>query len=529
MTTPSFHDSGTLGDLIIGAIQRYSERVAFVAGETEVTYRELGERIGRAIRMFDALGLRRDDAVAQLSGNRPEMFCIAAAAYIHGLRSVTLHAAAGVADHAYILQDCGAKLFVTERHYGQRATELKPIVGEAILWFSHDETPGLRDFWGEASIFDARPLHVRAASHGVIRLAYTGGTTGKSKGVILTDRSLLANTLLWLAGFAWPDGARYLCGAPMSHGAGSMILPTLARGGTVVLQRGFDPDEFLDAVERYRIGTTWLVPTMLYRLLDHPRTREADLSSLHAVVYGAAPTAPARIRQALDILGPVLVQAYGQTEAPNTILLLTQHDHAGGSESRLRSAGRPSPGIRVALLNDDGREVSLGEVGEICVRGPLVMDGYWNQHEQTAETLYGGWLHTGDLAHQDEDGYFHIVDRKRDMVISGGFNVYPREIEDVLAAHPDVAVAAVIGVPDDKWGEAVTAIVVPRPGSRPQAQDLMAFVRDSKGPVHTPKSVEFVEALPLTPLGKPDKKALKLRFSGTKLEPSQSRSGPSAA
>lgn len=513
MSASSLHDGGTVGELILGAIQRYPDRVAFIADERQLTYRQLGEKISLAIQMFDALGLRPGDAVAQLCGNRPELFCIVAAAYVHGLRSVTLHAAGSVSDHAYILRDSGAKVFIAEDYHGQGATELQSLAGDGIAWFSHDDTPGLRAFWGEAADSAPAPLSVRPSPDGVIRLAYTGGTTGRSKGVMLTDRSLLANTLLWLTAFPWPDADRYLCVAPMSHGAGSMILPALVRGGTVVLQRGFDAGRFIAAIERHGIGTTWLVPTMLYALLDHPGLSRADLSSLHAVVYSAAPAAPSRIRQALDILGPKLVQAYGQTEAPNTILVLNQHDHRDARQSRLHAAGRPSPGIQVALLDDAGREVAPGDVGEICVRGPLVMDGYWNQPAQTDETLRGGWLHTGDLAHRDEDGFVYIVDRKKDMVISGGFNVYPREIEDVLAAHPHVAAVAVFGVPDDKWGEAVTAVVVPRPGSNPQASDLKAFVRQSKGPVHTPKVIEFVDALPLTSLGKPDKKALRLRFA----------------
>ncbi len=513
MRASSLYDSGTVGDLILGAIRRYPERVAFIEDERRLTYRALGDRISLAVGMLDALGLRPGDAVAQLSGNRSELFCLVAAAYVHGLRSVTLHAAASAADHAHILRDSGAKLFVAEDYHAKGAADLKHLAGDGIAWFSHDETAGLRAFWSEAAMSAPAPLRSRRSPDGVIRLAYTGGTTGRSKGVMLTDRSLMANTLLWLAAFPMPDGDRYLCAAPMSHGAGSLVLPVLLRGGTVVLQRGFDPGRFIAGVERHRIGTTWLVPTMLYALLDQPDLPAADLSSLHALVYSAAPAAPTRIRQALDRFGPILVQAYGQTEAPNTILVMNQQDHRDAPPGRLHAAGRPSPGIQVALLDDEGREVAQGDVGEICVRGPLVMDGYWNQPAQTEEALRDGWLHTGDLAHRDADGFVHIVDRKKDMVISGGFNVYPREVEDTLSAHPDVAAVAVFGLPDDRWGEAVTAVVVPRPGRHPQVQDLRDFVRERKGAVHTPKTIEFVDALPLTSLGKPDKKALRLRFT----------------
>jgi fatty-acyl-CoA synthase len=253
---------------------------------------------------------------------------------------------------------------------------------------------------------------------------------------------------------------------------------------------------------------------MIYTLLDHARTRTIDFSHLHCLTYGAAPMTPARIREAMNVFGPVLVQGYGQTEAPNTLLTLTREDHLSPDDRRLASAGRPYPGITLAVLDAEDQPVRQGEVGEICVRGSLVMSGYWKQPEQTAEALRNGWLHTGDMAWQDEEGYFYIVDRKKDMIISGGFNVYPKEIENVIASHDAVAAVAVIGVPDPKWGEAVKAVVVLRPDASVDAAQLIALVRERKGPVAAPKSVDFVEGLPLTALGKPDKKALRARYWG---------------
>jgi fatty-acyl-CoA synthase len=232
------------------------------------------------------------------------------------------------------------------------------------------------------------------------------------------------------------------------------------------------------------------------------------------LMYGAAPMSPARIREALAVFGPVLAQGYGQTEAPNTILTLTREDHARGNDECLSSAGRPYPGLRVALLDDTCNEVETGAVGEICVRGPLVMSGYWKQPELTAEALRGDWLHTGDLAWQYAEGYYYIVDRKKDMIISGGFNVFPKEIEDILTAHPAIASAAVIGVPDPVWGEAVKALVVPRSGARPNADELIALVKQKKGAIYAPKSIDVVDTIPVTVLGKPDKKALRASYWG---------------
>jgi fatty-acyl-CoA synthase len=239
--------------------------------------------------------------------------------------------------------------------------------------------------------------------------------------------------------------------------------------------------------------------------------------SLQLIIYGASPMSPARLTEGIREFGPVFMQLYAQSEAPNTVTVLHQHEHDPiHHPERLASCGTPCAGVQVRLLDDDGHEVPHGEVGEICVRGPLVMQGYWNKPEETAKALRHGWLYTGDMARRDTDGYLYIVDRSKDMIISGGFNVYPREVEDALSQHPAVASAAVVGVPDEKWGEAVRALVVLRPGaaaaSDELAAELKAFVREKKGAVYTPKAIDFVAALPVTGLGKLDKKAIRAQF-----------------
>ena len=505
-------ETGTVGELIASAVQRYPERTAFLEPDGQrIAYRDLGERISRVIQLFERLGLQRGDTVVQLSANRPETFIVIAAVYVCGLKSVALHTLGSEDDHAFVIEDSEAKAVVVDPAYAARGAALRARCPGVAHWLAHGTVDGMGELWQLAAGFAPQPLRPVGEAEDIVRLAYTGGTTGRSKGVMLSNRSICTNSVLALAGMDWPAEVTYLCPAPISHGAGSLVVPSLLRGGTVILQRGFDAQRFLEAVERHRPTLTWLVPTMIYALLDHQGVRATDWRCLQSLVYSAAPMAPARIREALEVFGPCLIQCFGQTESPNTILTLSRADHVAGGD-RLSSAGRPFPLLRVALLDDDCREVPDGEIGEICVRGPLLMSGYWKQPALTEEAFRGDWLHTGDLARRDADGYIHIVDRKKDMIISGGFNVYPKEIEDVLAAHPAVAAAAVIGVPDERWGESVKAVVALKPGETVAAEALIARVRDAKGPVYAPKSVEFEPQLPLTPLGKIDKKALRARY-----------------
>jgi fatty-acyl-CoA synthase len=280
----------------------------------------------------------------------------------------------------------------------------------------------------------------------------------------------------------------------------------------MVVLPAFEAGAVLQAIEEYQVTTTMLVPSMIYALLDHPNFGRADLSSLQTIFYGASPISPTRLQEAIRKLGPIFFQFYGQTECPQALCSLRKEDHDPDDLARLASCGRPVPWVKVALLDDEGDEVAEGMPGELCVRGPLVMKGYWNKPEETDEALRGGWLHTGDVARKDRQGFLTIVDRKKDMIVSGGFNVFPREIEDVIATHEGVAAVAVVGIPDEKWGEAVTAIVVPREDVVLDVAELIALVKDRKGPHYAPKSVEVVDSIPMSPLGKPDKKALRARY-----------------
>jgi fatty-acyl-CoA synthase len=322
-------------------------------------------------------------------------------------------------------------------------------------------------------------------------------------------------TQVQLAEWEFPDDLRMLIATPLSHAAAAFFIPVLQKGGAFYVMQGFSPDAFFDMVQAHRITATMLVPVMLYFLLDSPRAQSADMSSMQTIFYGASPMSPARLQQAIELWGQVFYQFFGQSEAPMVVANMRRKEHDLGRPQRLGACGRPSPWVPLALLDADGKPVAAGEAGEICVRGPLVMSGYKDMPEATAEAFAGGWLHTGDIGRLDDEGFLYIVDRTKDMIVTGGFNVYPREVEDVLSRHPAVQQVAVIGVPDAQWGEAVKAVVVVKPGVAADAAlaaDLKQTVKDAKGSVQAPKSVDYVDAIPLTPVGKPDKKALRARY-----------------
>ena len=512
-----------VGDLVISAIARGGERVAFISDDTRWTYRELGAKVSQVVQALAARGLQRGDAVATLSANRPEAFLITAAAYLMGLRLTWMNPTSSEDDHAYILEDSGVTtLFFDPRSFTDRTRVLQQRVPgvQRLMRFGDGVGSGAslgEDLLAAAAAQTPAPLVAQAEADDVCVLIYTGGTTGRPKGVAHTHRVHVTMILTEMADWDWPREIRFLALTPITHASGAMIMPVLLKSGTYAMTQGFTPEKFIRLVEQHRITATFLVPTMIYVLLDSPARPGADLSSLQLIIYGASPMSPARLVEGIRELGPVFMQLYAQSEAPNTVTVLHQHEHDPVNHpERLASCGTPCVGTQVRLLDDDGHEVPPGDVGEICVRGPLVMQGYWNKPEETAKALRHGWLYTGDMARRDADGFLYIVDRSKDMIISGGFNVYPREVEDALSQHPAVASAAVVGVPDPKWGEAVRALVVLRPGITANIEELtaelVAFVREKKGAVYTPKAIDFVDALPVTGLGKLDKKAIRARF-----------------
>jgi fatty-acyl-CoA synthase len=512
------------GHLTVGALKRHKDKPVLFLGDTTLTGGQLADRISQYIQAFEELGAGTGAAVGLLSLNRPEVLMIIGAGQTQGYRRTALHPLGSLDDHAYVLSDAGVTSLIIDPNpmFVERALGLLEKVPSLKQVLTIGPVPSelsdvAVDLNAEAEKYPPQPLAAAdlAPDH-IGGLTYTGGTTGKPKGVIGTTGSITTMTAVQLAEWEWPEHPKFLMCTPLSHAGAAFFTPTIVKGGELVVLTKFDPAEVLRVIEEQKITATMLVPSMIYALMDHPDSHTRDLSSLETVYYGASAMNPVRLKEAISRFGPIFAQYYGQSEAPMVITYLAKADH---DEKRLTSCGRPTLFARVALLDGDGNPVPQGEVGEICVSGPLLSGGYWNLPEETARTFHDGWMHTGDLAREDEDGFYYIVDRTKDMIVTGGFNVFPREVEDVVAEHPSVAQVCVIGTPDEKWGEAVTAVVVLRPNAPTDddavarmTEEIQAAVKERKGSVQSPKQVIVVGSVPVTALGKPDKKSVRAQF-----------------
>jgi fatty-acyl-CoA synthase len=520
------------GHLMAAALKRHRDTPVMYLGDTTLTGGQVAERISQYIQAFESLGAGTGTPGALLALNRPEVLFILGAGQTQGYRRTSLHPLGSADDHAYVINDAGITALIIDPYFTERAlallekcpdlTQVLTIgpVPDELAKAAADSGRTTADLVATAATFAAQPLVAKLLppDH-IVSITYTGGTTGKPKGVIGTSQAMNTMTQIQLAEWEWPENPRFLMCTPLSHAGAAFFVPTVIKGGCLVVLSRFDPAEVLETIERERITATMLVPSMLYALMDHPDSHTRDLSSLETVYYGASAINPVRLKEAIDRFGPIFAQYYGQSEAPMAITYMAKADHVvpdgDGVPQRLSSCGRPSVFLRTALLDEDDSPVPQGEPGEICVAGPLLAAGYWNLPDETAATFHDGWMHTGDVAREDEDGFWYIVDRTKDMIVTGGFNVFPREVEDVVAEHPAVAQVGVIGTPDEKWGEAVTAIVVMRDGhvlTEEIIVEIQASVKERKGAVQSPKQVIATDALPLTGLGKPDKKALRAQY-----------------
>jgi fatty-acyl-CoA synthase len=508
------HSGGTLGSIILSSVARFGNRPA-IADDTQCwRYRDLGDAIARFVSVYKQMGLGKGNAISILSENRVESFAAICASVLIGARYTPLNPMAAEDELAFIVKDADIDLLlVGSEKFARRGLAIQQRAPglRHVAAFGH--VPGFRNILSDVADAIPSALSDEANSELTALLAYTGGTTGRSRGVMLSHRAVVAMSFAMCADWDWPDEIRFLAVTPVSHATGIMLVPAMMRGGYARLSNGFIPETLLQLIRSEAITATFLVPTLIYALIDFAKAHpNLDLECLKTIIYGSAPISPDRLQEAVEIFGPIFMQMYGQMEAPQIISTLRKVDHDQTKPTRFSSCGRATAMLELKLLDSEMREVGIAEPGEICVRGPFVMDGYWKDEAATAVALRGGWLHTGDVAVMDADGYLHIVDRIKDMIISGGFNVYPREVEDVLMSYPAVASTAVIGVPDEKWGEAVKCFVVPKPGAVIDVDALRTYVKEKRGAPWAPKSVEIVEHIPVTTLGKIDRNALRAPF-----------------
>lgn len=494
------------------------DRAAFVdaEGKNGYTYAQvnaLAERIAGGLHAAGAVGAN----AAIYSPNDPKAFCAMVGIFRSGARWVPINMRNPVQINAAFLRTTGCSVLFFHPSLNDQVQELRATVPSLRHLVCIEEPAkvgvgiGLTEFMDRASGPAPEP---EDDPERVETVFPTGGTTGLSKAAMWTQRTWDSAIKAFWTCLPTERPAVHLVAAPMTHGAGVVALMMMAEGATNVVLPSANALGILEAIERHKATHFYIPPTVLYSMLAHPRVREFDYSSLNAVVLAAAPVAPAKFKEAMDVFGPVMCQSFGQAEAPMFLTYLSTRDLLGAppASDRWSSCGRATLGQRVEIMGDDGAMLAVGERGEIVARGDLVFGGYYENPDATRDVSTFGWHHTGDVGYKDEHGFIYIVDRKKDMIVTGGFNVFSAEVEHVVAGHPGVEDCAVIGVPDDKWGEAVKAVIQLKPHAVATEDEIIHLVKSRLGSVHAPKTVDFVACLPRSPNGKVLKRELREQF-----------------
>jgi len=510
-----------LGEIPRRNARRYPGRVGLMFGDVRLTWPQVNERVNRFANALTAHGVRRGDRVAILAHNTHRFLETYWGLAKLGLIAVPLNYRLTHGELGQLLEHSEASALLAGPEYVELALELEREVPSLAWIVALDDSADRIDSY-EAVLASAsadEPAH-GAGSEDPFAIMYTSGTTGLPKGAVVTHGNLESNIYNQaIADKADPADVN-LVATPLYHmGALFMATTYAALGCTNVILESFEPTAVISAIERERTTTCLLIPTMLNILLNDPAIDRHDLSSLRLIFYGGSIMPEPVLRRAMQTIGCDFTQGYGLTETIEaTFLTATDHvlDGDPGRERRLASAGTEAVNAEVRVVDDDGRDLPACEVGEVLVRGPSVIREYWRAPEATSAAISDGWFHTGDVGYRDEGGYLFIVDRKKDMIISGGVNIYPKDVEGVLYSHPGVLEAAVIGLPDEMWGEAVTAVVAPKPGWDLSEQELIEYCRGRIAGYKKPRAVKLVEALPRNPSGKILKRELRATFGASR-------------
>ena len=503
------------------ALQQQPDTTAIWFQDRQYTFREFGDRVARLAGALQALGLRPDDRVAILSLNSDRYLEYYLAVPWAGGVLNPCNIRWSVAEIVYSLNDSESSILLVDEAFKDSAAEIcakAPSIRD-VIYTGDGATPGTMHNYQQLLASTEPVADSVRRDDDLAGLFYTGGTTGFPKGVMLSHTNLCSSAIGGvLAENLLPSGCIYLHAPPMFHIADfAAMLGQFLRGGKHVVIPAFEPVLAMQQIERHQVTDTLLVPTMVQMLVDHPALQEYNLSSLQRVIYGASPISAAVLERAMKALPQAdFIQAYGMTElAPMaTILSAYYHTPAGQKADKIRAAGRACCHIELKIVDAEDNEVPLGTVGEVAARGPNVMLGYWRKPAETEAALRGGWMHTGDGAYMDEDGFIYIVDRMKDMIISGGENIYSTEVENAVAKHPAVAVCAVIGIPSEEWGESVHAVIVAKEGMADEitVEAIRSHCRELIAGYKCPRSLELRDSLPLSGAGKVLKTALREPF-----------------
>ncbi len=509
-----------LAHLIDRGAKWYPDNLAVVDESGRYLVKEVYSRANQLAHALAKLGNKKGDRMAIVCRNCVEYIEADFAIYKSGLIRVALNPRLSPKEILTMLNDSGTRALLISSDHADMVEKIRPELKTVhhIIVIGKPRQ-GMMEFHelieNEPNDFPVVDLD----ENDIALLFYTGGTTGIPKGAMHTHKSVITVTMnLMGEAFHLTSKDAFLSAGTLAHANGYRVLPAWLKGARNVLTNGFEPKDVLETIQKEKITIVTTVPTTLQRLCEFPDTDKYDLSSLRLITYGAAPTPLELLKKALTIFGKRLAQIYGQAEAPITVALLRPEEHfpdGEGTEAqvkRLASVGRPYPNVEVRVVNNEGKEVKPGEVGEITVRSPHCMVGYWNRPDATTETLRNGWIYTGDLATVDDRDYIFIVDRAKDIIISGGYNVYAREVEEVLYTHPAVREAAVIGVPDEKWGEAVKAIVALKPSAKTTEKELIDYCKQHMTSYKKPQSIEFMPELPKSAVGKILKREMKEKY-----------------